>query len=182
MKELTEEIAARIIATREASGYPVEAAAQTLGIDKYEYQDYESGKIDIPVSAILKIAKLFNVDVNYLLTGDVAKEKNYTVTRKGAGVSVERHKRYKYQALVSDFIGKKANFFVVTTDAADESVQFSSHVGQEFMLVIDGSMEVYLKDEKIVLNEGDSIFFNSSISHAIRTINGTRAKFLSVLL
>ncbi len=182
MREQTEEIAERIIAARKASGYSAEDAAKALGINKYEYQDFESGQIDIPVSSILKIASLYNVDVKLLLTGEGPKEQNFTITRKGDGVSVERHKRYKYQALASDFIGKKANFFIVTADASDESVQYSSHEGQEFLYVLDGSMEVYFKDEKYVLSEGDSVFFNSSISHAIRTINGSRARFLSVLV
>ena len=78
--------------------------------------------------------------------------------------------------------GKKANFFVVTADASDENVQFSSHEGQEFLFVLEGTMEVHFKDEKIIMREGDSVFFNSSISHAIRTVDGARAKFLSVLV
>lgn len=182
MREQTEEIAERIVAARKACGISAEDAAKELGVNKYEYQDYESGQIDIPVSSILKIAALYNVDVKLLLTGEGPKEMNYTVTRKGDGVSVERHKRYKYQALVSDFVGKKANFFIVTADASDENVQFSSHEGQEFLYVIDGVMEVHFKDEKVELRDGDSVFFNSSISHAIRTKNGARARFLSVLV
>ncbi|MCQ2605954.1 MAG: cupin domain-containing protein [Bacteroidales bacterium] len=182
MREQTEEIAERIIAARKACGMSAEEAAKKLDINKYEYQDFESGQIDIPVSSVLKIAKLYNVDIATLLTGEGPTEKNYTVTRRGDGVSVERHKRYKYQALASDFIGKKANFFIVTADASDENVQFSSHEGQEFLYVIDGTMEVHFKDEKVVLNEGDSVFFNSSISHAIRTVDGARARFLSVLM
>ncbi|MBO4778910.1 MAG: helix-turn-helix transcriptional regulator [Bacteroidales bacterium] len=182
MREQTEEIAERIIAARNACGLSAEDAAKKLSINKYEYQDYESGKIDIPVSSILKMANLYNIDVKFLLTGEDPKEMNYTVTRKGEGVSVQRHKRYKYQALASDFIGKKANFFVVTADASDENVQFSSHEGQEFLFVLEGTMEVYFKNEKIIMREGDSVFFNSSISHAIRTVDGARAKFLSVLV
>ncbi|MBR4114634.1 MAG: cupin domain-containing protein [Bacteroidales bacterium] len=182
MREQTEEIAERIVAAREACGYSMEDAAKKLGINKYEYQDYESGHIDIPVSSILKIASLYNVDVKMLLTGEDPTEHNFSVTRKGEGVSVERHKRYKYQALASDFVGKKANFFIVTVDASDENVQFSSHEGQEFLYVLDGTMEVHFKDEKVVLREGDSVFFNSSISHAVRTVDGARARFLSVLV
>lgn len=70
MREQTEEIAERIVAAREASGYTAEEAAKVLGINKYEYQDFESGQIDIPVSSILKIASLYKVDVKLLLTGE----------------------------------------------------------------------------------------------------------------
>ena len=182
MREQTEEIAERIIAAREACGYSVEEAAQKLEINKYEYQDFESGQIDIPVSSILKIAKLYAVDVKTLLTGEEPKSQQYPVNRKGEGVSVERHKRYKYQALTSDFIDKKVNFFLVTVDASDESVQFSSHEGQEFLYVLDGTMEFHINGEKIILNEGDSVFFNSSIMHAVRTKDGARARFLSALV
>lgn len=182
MREQTEEIAARIKSARETCGLSIADAAKQLGINKYEYEDFETGQIDIPVSSILKIASLYKVDVTALLTGEGPHLATYAVTRKGDGVSVERHRRYKYQALASDFIGKLANFFIVTVDASDESVQYSSHDGQEFLYVLDGSMEVYFKEEKITLSEGDSVMFDSTISHAIRTINGARARFLSVLM
>ena len=182
MREQTEEIAERIVAAREACGYSMEDAAKKMGINKYEYQDYESGHIDIPVSSILKIASLYNVDVKMLLTGEDPTEHNFSVTRRGEGVSVERHKRYKYQALASDFVGKKANFFIVTVDASDENVQFSSHEGQEFNMVMEGRLLLNVDGKDIILNEGDSLYFDSTKPHGMQALDGKPVKFLAVIM
>ncbi|MHB9154336.1 MAG: helix-turn-helix domain-containing protein [Endomicrobiales bacterium] len=42
------------------------------------------------------------------------------------------------------------------------------HFGQEFVLVLKGTIEITLNDAAYVLRKGDSIFFNSSTPHSFR--------------
>jgi quercetin dioxygenase-like cupin family protein len=42
------------------------------------------------------------------------------------------------------------------------------------MSIIDG--------HEIILNEGDSIFFNSGYKHAMRALNNEQVKFLAIVL
>lgn len=41
--------------------------ANTLNISQQQYQRYESGKTSIPVDAVITLAKLYNVSIDYLL-------------------------------------------------------------------------------------------------------------------
>jgi|SRR5690554_488652 len=181
MKELTKEIAERIKQTREKLGLSLDEVANQTNINKYEYEDYESGQIDIPVSAILNIANCFKIDISVLLTGDKPTEIGYSVTRKGDGVSVERHQRYKYQALAHNFVNKLGKPFIITIDASDEEVHFNNHSGQEFIYVLDGHIKIYFKEEVVELKEGDNVYFDANIPHALKTENGERSRCLAVV-
>lgn len=181
MKELTKEIAERIKAKREHVGLTIQEVSEKTGINKYEYEDYESGQIDIPVSAIMEIADCFETDISVLLTGEKPTDVGYAITKKGDGVSVERHHQYKYQALANSFANKVGNPFVLTIDASDEEVHFNHHHGQEFLYVLDGHLKVYIKDEIFELFTGDNIYFDANIPHAVKTENGERSKVLAVV-
>ncbi|MFO7868785.1 MAG: XRE family transcriptional regulator [Bacteroidales bacterium] len=181
MKEYTKEIADRIKEIREQLGLSIDEVADETHINKYEYEDYESGQIDIPVSAVINIAACFKTDVAVLLTGEKPTEIGYSVTRKGEGVSVERHHRYKYQALAHNFVNKLGKPFIITIDASDEEVHYNNHGGQEFIFVLDGHVKMYFKEEVVELKEGDNVYFDATIPHALKTENGERARCLAVV-
>ncbi|MFZ0442918.1 MAG: cupin domain-containing protein, partial [Methanobacterium sp.] len=79
---------------------------------------------------------------------------------------------------------KKAEPFIVTVKPRNEEGKPStnSHPGQEFNYVIKGSLKIYIHDNEIVLEKGDSIFFDSSYKHAMEALNGKKAKFLAIIL
>jgi transcriptional regulator with XRE-family HTH domain len=56
------------------------------------------------------------------------------------------------------------------TANADSGGSMYKHFGQEFVLVIKGSLEMSLNDVVYVLKKGDSIYFNSSTPHSFKNI------------
>jgi quercetin dioxygenase-like cupin family protein len=61
-------------------------------------------------------------------------------------------------------------------------VVLHSHEGQEFNYMVSGGMEFHIGDIVYELNEGDSVYFDSSIPHAMKAIKGQAAKFLAVVV
>ena len=57
----------RIRDMREDSDKKQEELAIVLGITRQQYHLYESGKREIPVHHLIKLAKFYNVSVDYLL-------------------------------------------------------------------------------------------------------------------
>ncbi len=51
---------------RQNYGYTQTQIAQILSVGQRTYSDYESGKIRIPVECVIKLAKFYNVDMNYI--------------------------------------------------------------------------------------------------------------------
>jgi transcriptional regulator with XRE-family HTH domain len=184
MKEKMKEIAQRVLELRKLSDVNSEEMASSLKIPYETYISYEEGKNDIPASVLYEIAQKLEVDMGLLLTGEETRMHIFTVTRKDKGVRVERRKQYKYENLAEKFIHKKAEPFIVTvkpkTDAGKPHT--NSHPGQEFNYLIMGSLKMYIHDNEIILEEGDSIFFDSSYEHAMEALNGKKAKFLAIIL
>ena len=58
----------------------------------------------------------------------------------------------------------------------------NSHDGQEFNIVIEGSLELTIGKKVLVLNEGDSIYFDASQPHCMRALDGKPVRFLAVIV
>ena len=183
MKEKIQEIAARVKELRELSGLGVERVAERLGLPPATIKAYESGEADIPASVLCELARELGVDTTLLLTGSEPKMNIFTVTRKGKGVKVERRSQYKYQGLAENFIHKKAEPFLVTVEPkpADEKLHSNSHPGQEFDYVLEGCLQVVIHDNELVLEPGDSVYFDSTHAHGMRALDGKPAKFLAII-
>ena len=184
MTEQIKQIAERIKEIREISGISAETLAGKLGVSIDLYLNYESGNSDIPVGIIFKISELFNVELSVMLGGDNPKLHIYGIVRNGKGLKLERRKQYKYESLAYNFIHKKAEPFMVTIDpgSGDTLKEFNSHPGQEFNYVIKGSMMTVIDGHEIILNEGDSIYFDSEYKHAMKALNNEEVKFLAIIL
>lgn len=184
MQEKSKEIGSRVMELRELSDITIDEMAQALEIPVENYQNYESGEEEIPASALYEIANKFKVDLGLLLTGEETRMHIFTVTRKEKGAAVERQKQYKYENLAEKFIHKKAEPFIVTVEPKKEqgTPSKNTHPGQEFNYVLEGSMKLYIHNHEIILNEGDSIFFDSTYEHAMESLNNEKAKFLAIIM
>jgi transcriptional regulator with XRE-family HTH domain len=184
MTEQIKQIAERIKEIREISGISAETLAEKLGISIDLYLKYEGGNTDIPVGIIFEISEMFNIELSVMLGGDNPKLRIYGVVRNGKGLKLERRKQYKYESLAYNFIHKKAEPFMVTIDPGtdDKLIEFNSHPGQEFNFVVKGTMMTIIDEHEIILNEGDSIYFDSGHKHAMKALNNEQVKFLAIVL
>ena len=96
-------------------------------------------------------------------------------------MKIARTKAYKYQSLVGGFVGHKADVFIVTVEPKPEAhtVYKNSHPGQEFNMVLEGKMELYIAGKTIILEEGDSIYFDSTKPHGMLAVGDKAVKFLA---
>lgn len=183
MENYNKDIGNRIKELRELSDISVQDIAQELNVDAKTYTQYETGEVDIPASFIYEIANILQVDFSLLLTGEESRMSIFDVTRANKGVSIERRKEYKYENLCTKFIHKKAETFIVTVDPKENQIpSLNSHPGQEFNYILEGSVKIYIHNNEIILNEGDSIFFDSTHRHAMIALNDKPAKFMAILM
>lgn len=184
MSENIRNIAMRIRELREIAGVSLETLAHEFGISRDAYQEYESGETDIPVSFLFQVAHRFGVELTDLLTGESPRLHVYSLVRNGAGMAFDRRKQYHYQHLAYNFIHKMAEPFLVTVDPepSDAPVTRNSHSGQEFNYVLEGRVKIIIDDHELELNQGDSLYFDSSHPHAMRALDNRAAKFLAIIL
>jgi transcriptional regulator with XRE-family HTH domain len=184
MNEEIQLIAERIRELREIAGISVESLARDLGVHQDLIRQYESGAVDIPVGFLSKAAHKFGIELAAILTGENPRLHVYCVVRKDRGLRVDRRKQYKYESLAANFINKKAEPFIVTIEPQPDNtpMEFNSHAGQEFNYVIQGTLKIIIDTHEIVLQEGDSIYYDSGYKHAMKALNQTMVKMLAIVL
>lgn len=182
MSEEIRQIAERLVGLRDALDLRPEDIASTCNIDLETYLGYESGEKDIPVSFLHQIAKHYGVELPALMFGYEPRMNSYFLTRKDKGVAVERTKAYKYQSLAAGSANRKADPFHGHGRAfGSRSAIHAQHPpGQEFNLVLEGSMHLRIGEKELVLNEGDSIIFDSTRPHGMKAID-RQVKFLAII-
>ncbi len=183
MEEAIKQIGERLKGLRDVLDIPAEEIANLCGITLEQYEKMENGESELSVANLQKIAKEYNVSLDVLLFGEEPHMSTYFLTRKGQGMSIERRKAYKYQSLASGFRGRKADPFIVTVEPkpADAPKERNSHNGQEFNMVLEGSMELTIGQKAVILNEGDSIYFDATQPHGMRALNDEPVKFLAII-
>ena len=181
MEEAIKQIGERLKGLRDVLDIPAEEIAETCGITLDKYEKIEAGELDITISNLMKIAKKYGVSTEELIFAEAPHMKSYYVTRKGQGMSIERTKAYKYQSLVGGFVNHKADVFIVTVEPKPgvHTIYKNSHPGQEFNLVLEGKMELYIGGKTMVLEEGDSIYFDSTKPHGMLAVGDKAVKFLA---
>jgi len=175
------QIGLRIRGLREACDIPREELAKELGVSVETYTAYEDTGADVPISAIFHIANRFGVDLTEILTGTGAKLDTYQVVRAGNGRSVNRYPGYRYQDLAWLFNHKIMQPLLVTLDPTDEPAELVTHTGQEFNIVLEGSVAVMFDDKELLLEVGDSIYFNPTHPHGQKCGGDTPAKFVTII-
>ena len=184
MNEQIKQIAERLAGLRDALEITPEEMAKVCNLTPEQYMKLESGTVDISVSVLHQISQAYGVELTTLMFGDEPKMSSYFLTRAGKGVSIERTKAYKYQALASGFMNRSVDPFIVTVEPKpdDEPIHYNSHAGQEFSLVLEGRMMVNIDGKDLILNEGDSLYFNSKLPHGMKALDGKTVRFLAIIM
>lgn len=152
-----------------------EAAELSVGI----ISQIERNLVSPSIVSLWKIAKCLDVSVGYFFEENTH-ELSDPVVRRG-----ERKRIYTsnnnavYELLSKDLKNKKIEFLYITINPGeDHTTQLVTHDGEEGGIVIKGSMAVITPNNEYHLEEGDSIYFNSTTPH--RYINTGDVPCISV--
>ncbi len=185
MTQLTE-VATRIREMREIMGMSAPELAKLCEVSEDEYKAYESGSADMPFTFIHKCALAFGIEIIELLGGGDAHLSSYTVTRKGKGQETAKEEGISIANLAPKFKNKIAEPYWVRYEYSEEQqnkpIHLTKHSGQEFDIVISGSLKVQVGKNVEVLHEGDSIYYNSSTPHGMIAVDGKDCVFCAVVL
>lgn len=185
MPELMD-VAHRIREMREIMGYSEETMAQRTEVTLRQYRAYEKCEADLPFTFIYKCALAFGIELTELLEGRSAKLRSYNVTRRGMGQQTAKEDGISIANLAPEFRNKIAEPYWVkyeySSELQNKPIHLTRHNGQEFDLVISGSLLVQVGTNRELLHEGDSIYYNSSTPHGMIAVDGKDCVFCAVVL
>ena len=160
-----------------------EKLAKLSGLTKGYISKIEKSDKAPPLSTLSKIAHALDTDIALLTSEELEllEDMNLCIVRKGEGkkISSGSLEGYHYEALAFKKKGKNMEPFILMP-SVDEKAIFV-HEGEEFMYTLEGVHEFVYDNRKYILNEGDSVYFDSGIPHTGRSIGRKKAKILAVM-
>ena len=181
-----QEVALRIREMREIFDFSIETMAQKTEVSVEEYVRYESGELDFPFTFIHKCSLAFGIGMTDLLEGRSAHLSSYTVTRRGQGQRTAKEDGIAISNLAPMFRKKLAEPYWVryeyNPDLQNRPIHLTKHSGQEFDMIMKGKLKVQIGDNIEYLEEGDSIYYNSSTPHGMIAIGGEECLFVAVVM
>ena len=171
-KEEIVPIGKRLRELREMQKLSLEQFSKLSGIPVEKLGEIESQKTLPDLGTVVKLSKALRIGTGFLL--DETSGYSYSVVRKKDRRNIARfatgsaeRPNYSYQSLASGIKEKHMEAFLVTLSPDTGSQELSRHDGEEFIVVMEGSIRVVLGDKEEVLTEGDSIYYLSSIPHNV---------------
>lgn len=180
-------IGAKIKKLRLAKKLTLQAVARETGFSPALISQIENNNVSPPIATLSKIAKFFDVKIG-LFFADDEEECRYEVVRSDERKVIPRviskagtSQGYSYESLSFRKQNKKMEPFLlsVTEKALEENTY--SHDGEEFLFIMKGTADLILDEKRISLNEGDCVYFDSSLKHRLLSNDGSEVKVLAVV-
>jgi len=181
-------IGSKVRELRQKKHYTLQDVAAKTGLSKPFLSQIENDHVVPPVATLLKLARAFDVGLAYFFQDEVGIDR-IAITRRDERVRVERrphHRKgevnYVYEALDTKKTNKHMEPFLVEFPVQDTSEMiFMNHEGEEFLHVLEGSLEFRSIDRVEILGPGDSIYFESELSHSFRCLGEKPARAIVVV-
>lgn len=162
--------------------------AERCAISESLIDSIENGDALPSLAPLVRISRALGVRLGTFL--DDAHELGPVISRKGEyaqGISFSSkssgtHEHLNFFSLAAQKSGRHFEPFIVEIEPAQATkYQLSAHEGEEFIYVLDGSVEVIYGKETLTLNSGDSVYYDSVVDHHVHSANGSSARILVVL-
>ncbi len=181
-----QEMAARIRDLREIEGYTTAEMAAKTGVTEAEYIACEAGLDDLNFAFIYRCALALGVDVTDIIEGKSPTLAGYTVTRKGGGQEINHAHGMTYYNMAPSFKNRISEPLYVEMEydeaATRQDIEMTTHEGQEFDIVIEGTLKIQIGEHREILHAGDTIYYDSSIPHGMIAVDGRSCIFYAIVL
>lgn len=167
---------------RDEQGLTLRALAKKLGISASFLSQVESGKSSPSLSTLKNISDALSTTIGSLIGESQVVENNPIVKANERKHIQEVGKGISLYLLTSREANKQMEpLLFKLKEGATSGGRSYKHFGQEFVLVLKGSIEITLNDIAYILKKGDSIYFNSSVPHAFKNIGKEDAEAVWVV-
>lgn len=165
----------KVKTARQERGLTVQKLAGQASISDEYLEWLEDGQVEPPVSLLIQLARLLQLDSSTFLADDVSLPKRLEEATK-------RTKHYSYQTLTPPEVDKHLMAFSVTIPpkTAHEGVGYK-HEGEEFVYVLSGEVDLTIEEEKRKLKAKECHRFNANLNHHLSNPGEEEAQLLVIL-
>lgn len=181
---IEETIASNIRALRKARKMTLQHLEDRSGLTKGYLSKIERGLKSPPFSTLNQIAIALGVDVAFLLKDALPETTDSRIcfTKRGQGQrgkTEDAARGYTYEMLCSQKPGKNMIPYII--EVARHEQQVFSHEGEEFLYVLEGEMEFFYDGVSHMMEQGDSVYFDSLVPHYGKRVGRSKTILLAVM-
>lgn len=177
-------IACAIKRYRVNKGLTLDELSEKTGLTKGQLSKIENCKASPPIATLMKISRALDITLSDLFANTASKCSSVLI-KKGEGTVVTPENNgpgYIYEQLANGYHPRKMEPFVITVEDTGKPVKLFDHEGEEFIFVLQGQLEYIHGKDIYLMDEGDALYFDSSIPHGPKPVKGKTAKFIAVFL
>jgi transcriptional regulator with XRE-family HTH domain len=178
----------KIEAIRNQKNITIEQLAERCGFSAEMMAKIEQDQSIPSLGHLIKVARALGVRLGTFL--DDMDNLEPVVTRNSTlkqGISFSNKNslasaHLDFYPMASDKSGRHMEPFIVEINpSAPADFSQSSHEGEEFIYVLKGNVEISYGKNTYLLNEGDSIYYDSLVDHHVHAADNASAKILAVV-
>ncbi len=178
----------KIRSLRENKSITTKELAERTGLTVEQVECIEN-HVDLPsLAPLIKIARVLGVRLGTFLNDNdetgpvVCRKEEATDTISFSNNTTQSRRHMKYHSLSRSKADRHMEPFIIDVSPTEESnFILSSHEGEEFIMVLKGIMEISYGNKTYLLEEGDSIYYDSIVPHHIHAYEGQAAQILAVV-
>ena len=179
-----QDIGARLKKFRKERGHSLTTLGDLTGISEATLSRVENGQTLVSAHNLYALSKALNVDITALYEDSASPLRSgiRSISRSAAGHTIATQK-FTSTVFGSDLANKKMHPALNEITACDleEAGGLSSHDGEEFLFVVSGKLVLHSQHyAPLLLEAGDSIYFDGSMPHAYLSADKTPAHILVV--
>ncbi|MGD2272452.1 MAG: XRE family transcriptional regulator [Desulfobacterales bacterium] len=161
------DIGSKIKEIRLQKGLKLRDVAKETGLSVSLISLVENNNTSPSLSTLIKLANYLGTDAGFFLENPEKKKNAAVCRKKKRKFWTSNDKKIIFELLNPTVRKNKMEIVFAKVKRFNTPPEKYTHEGEEFGLVLKGQIQVDVGDESHVLNEGDTIYFESTIPHAI---------------
>lgn len=180
-------LGSRIRTFREERNISLETLAETTGLSVGFLTSLEENNLYPTIGPLQKVARALGVRLGTFMDDEITRDPIISrIGERTADLAMHKGENtnasYVYHSLGKGKSDRNMEPFhiEIMPDPADDR-KTSSHQGEEFILVIKGSLLVVYGRESHTLTRGDTIYYNSIVPHYVGAAGSEPVEILAVV-
>ncbi len=184
MSEEKIKLGERIASYRTRLEMTVETLAEKSGVGPSVIRAIEAGEVYPALGVLIRLSRALGQRLGTFMDDQYSPDP-IVVRAADRKEDVTSHRDsvasgFKYFPLGQGKVDRHIDPFYIEI-AADSEAFVSSHEGEEFIVVIDGEIELRYGEETTILKPGDSAYYNSVVKHRVAAYGGRAARIYAAI-
>ncbi|MCG8452517.1 MAG: helix-turn-helix domain-containing protein [Spirochaetales bacterium] len=165
-------VGTRIRAIRKEHGFTLEELSLKCGVSKSMLSQIETESVNPTIATVWKIASGLGIEFRALLEGKEEPAGAFHISRRKDATILDVAESKVHLVVLSPLeMVNDLEMYLLQMDQGAVLASEAHHQGtEEYLTVLEGQMEVELKDQTVELSSEDAAIYDADVPHVLRAV------------